>query len=589
MKWKFLIPPVFQDDEEKTNRAASVHQIVLVVLGISLLAFPIGAFASDVRRILWSAGLLTGSLSIISFVLNRRGKVTIASYIAVATTTAAFIYVDYTGHGASRPLMIFSVVPIFISGMLLGARATLSTALTLGLAHAIFAYMKSQGLYTFEAAEISEAQNVIVPLFGYLSAAAMLRLAIGRIENLLKQAKTNEQTARQTNEMLEEAQQQIQEYVIQLEANTLTLRKQSEALTQQTKELQEANRINSRRAMQFQAVTEIARAIIEVRTLDELLPLIARTVSEKLGHYHTGIFLIDSSKQFAVLAASNSEGGQRMLQRGHQLEVGKTGIVGNVAASGFPRIALDVGEDITFFNNPDLPNTRSEIALPLIAEQRTIGVLDVQSTQPNAFDEEDIKILSTLTAQIGEAIEGVRRLQETQRLLTEAQSMYRQFIQASWAQLIKKRKLTGLRYDAIRITPAEPIDSQEAEKIAAQKIVMQSSEQDSSLTIPILLRGETIGILDIQTAGKKVWTNDEIDLAQAIADRIAIATENAWLFEQTTERAERERKVSEITSKIRSTNDPDEMIQIAINELKQTLSIKDVRILPYKPAQGDKG
>ncbi len=98
-----------------------------------------------------------------------------------------------------------------------------------------------------------------------------------------------------------------------------------------------------------------------------------------------------------------------------------------------------------------------------------------------------------------------------------------------------------------------------------------------------------IGTVSIRSASEQGFNQDELDIIRAATERASIAAENARLLEQTTERAERERKVSEITSKIRSTNDPNEMIQIAINELKQTLSIKDARILPYKPAPDEKG
>jgi methyl-accepting chemotaxis protein PixJ len=91
----------------------------------------------------------------------------------------------------------------------------------------------------------------------------------------------------------------------------------------------------------------------------------------------------------------------------------------------------------------------------------------------------------------------------------------------------------------------------------------------------------------VQATGTRVWDQDEIDIAQAIADRVAISAENARLFEQTTERAERERTVSDITSKIRSTNDPNEMIQIALNELKQALKVKDARVVPYNPQKSN--
>ncbi len=127
--------------------------------------------------------------------------------------------------------------------------------------------------------------------------------------------------------------------------------------TASKKQLEAANQRAERRAERLLAVSAVSNAIASVQNLDDLLPLITRTISEKFGFYHVGIFLNDASNQFAVLRAANSPGGQRMLQRGHRLKIGETGIVGNVVAFNRPRIALDVGEDAVFFNNPDLPET----------------------------------------------------------------------------------------------------------------------------------------------------------------------------------------------------------------------------------------
>jgi len=449
--------------------------------------------------------------------------------------------------------------------------------------------MDTQDWYPFPGTEISTVQSIAVPAIGFITSAGLLQLTLRRVQTLYERAKVNEQKARQSNALLAEAQQNLQQYVAQLESATQTLQEKSESLTHQTREMERANQTNRRRALEFQAIAEISQAITELNDLSELLPRITQTISAKLKHYHTGIFLLDQAQEYAVLVASNSEGGKRMLQRGHRLQVGKQGVVGYAAATGSPRVALDVGQDAVYFDNPDLPDTHSEIALPLIHEERVIGVLDVQSTEPNAFDAQDIEILSTLASQVSAAIQNARRFQETQKALLEAQSLYRQLIQRDWARLSRKQNLTGFRYDQVSILPAEPVDPETAQRAATEKVILETGEQTTRLVVPITLRGETIGVFEAQANKNRAWRQDEIDILNAIADRVALAAENARLFEQTVERAERERKVSEITSKIRATNNPNEMIQIAINELKQTLPIKDVRILPYKPAQDEKG
>ena len=121
-----------------------------------------------------------------------------------------------------------------------------------------------------------------------------------------------------------------------------------------------------------------------------------------------------------------------MLERQHKLEVGQVGIVGNVTSTGNPRIALDTGADAVYFNNPDLPETHSEMALPLTARGTIIGALDVQSTIPNAFTDADISILGLLADQIAIAIDNVRLLEETQNALEESQSVFREYLADAW-------------------------------------------------------------------------------------------------------------------------------------------------------------
>ena len=183
-----------------------------------------------------------------------------------------------------------------------------------------------------------------------------------------------------------------------------------------TAELVTTNRRNERRARQFEAIAQVARVIATVQELDALLPRITQVISQQFGFYHVGIFMWDENREFAILMAANSEGGQRMLKRGHKLGIGQTGIVGFVAATGTSRIALDVGADAVFFDNPDLPSTRSELALPLRVGTEIIGVLDVQSTEQNVFQDEDTDVLSTLADQVAIAIQNGRSYETTQEL-----------------------------------------------------------------------------------------------------------------------------------------------------------------------------
>ena len=187
--------------------------------------------------------------------------------------------------------------------------------------------------------------------------------------------------------------------------------------------IQERTASLERRSVQLQVATEVARAIASVQNLDQLLPSMARLISERFGFYHVGLFLLDPAREYAVLQAANSEGGQRMLARGHRLKVGQVGIVGYVTGAGLPRIALDVGQDAVFFDNPALPHTRSEMALPLKVGEEVIGALDAQSTLPAAFSKEDAAILGALADQVAIAIQNARLFDQTQAALEAARRL----------------------------------------------------------------------------------------------------------------------------------------------------------------------
>jgi GAF domain-containing protein/HAMP domain-containing protein len=346
---------------------------------------------------------------------------------------------------------------------------------------------------------------------------------------------------------------------------------------ERTSALQESLQKGERRSKQFEAITKVTQAINSAQNLQELLPQISKVISEQFDFYHVGIFLTDAAHQYAVLGAANSEGGKRMLKRGHQLRIGEQGIVGYVTGTGRPRTAKDVGSDAVYFNNPDLPETRSEMALPLKITGQIIGALDVQSKQQNAFTEEDVEVLSTLADQVSIAIENARLYEQTQKSLAEAEAVSRQYFSETWKTLSQETKVSGYRYTASGTTA---IDSTESPEI--------TSADRKSVTVPVIIRGKTIGELSVIVPRQEHIKADQMDLIHAVADRVAIFAENARLFDETARRAEREHVVSDITAKIRSTNDPQEMLQTAIQELRKALNVSRIDIVPQNVNASDK-
>ncbi|NWG06163.1 MAG: GAF domain-containing protein [Chloroflexi bacterium] len=355
-------------------------------------------------------------------------------------------------------------------------------------------------------------------------------------------------------------------------------------VAERTKELESANAQISRRASQLQAITELSEAIARLQDLNELFPTATKLISERFGFYHVGIFLIDSGKEYAILQAANSEGGQKMLARRHQLRLG-TGIVGFAAQMGQPRIALDVGEDAVFFDNPDLPHTRSEVALPMKSRNETIGVLDVQSTEAGAFTTEDLQVLTALANQVSIALENARLLTETRAALTQVQEVYNEFTRTEWSKAVSHAEQPGFRYQTGRIeimqsplqAPEVLTAMQNGEVAAAQ--ADEVSKRRPAVAVPVKLRGEVIGILHIESNDpSRTWKNDEISLVEAVAERAAFAMENARLFQDARRRAAKESLISEASARISGALNMENILHTTAEELERVLGGSEVLI-----------
>jgi GAF domain-containing protein/HAMP domain-containing protein len=342
------------------------------------------------------------------------------------------------------------------------------------------------------------------------------------------------------------------------------------------------------RSRQLQTVSDVARGIVSTRELETLLQTVTTLISDRFNFYHVGIFLNDTNDEYAVLRAANSAGGKKMLARQHKLQIGQVGIVGYVTSTGTPRIATDVGQDAVFFNNPDLPETRSEMALPLKAGGKTIGALDVQSTISNAFTDEDIELFSTLADEVAIAINNNQLFEETAKALTESERIHKQYLNQEWTRQSTEAKVNSIRYTQSTLEtfnedlPEIKMVLESARPIfKSQKDPEAENLHNSTLAVPILLYGESIGVIQLQETSDKpfTWSQNDLLTVQEVANQVSQSLENARLFEDTIRRADRERKVLEITSKIRSTNDPQQMVQIALAELRKNLGATKTQIV----------
>lgn len=349
------------------------------------------------------------------------------------------------------------------------------------------------------------------------------------------------------------------------------LRKINEELSQVSQFLEE--RVTERTAQldrktsQLEASAMVARSAAETTDIRELLDTVVNQISNRFGFYHTGIFLSDSSRQKVYLAAASSEGGKRLLSRGHSLNIGREGVVGYAAYEKRPRVAQDIDRENVYFRNPELPDTRSEAALPLVIKNQAIGVLDIQSTEESPFSAEDLFILQTMADQIALAIQNARLLDESRSALEQLQSITAQAIQDAWRSYIGQRH-PGYVYrsgDVVPISESKPgLDEKESK----------------TLEVGIVLRGQRIGIINLKRSTSQTgWTEKEQDFTEKIASQLALAIENARLLEESQRRAAREQTLNELTTRLSRSLDLETLLQNAVLELHKLPQVTDASVM----------
>jgi GAF domain-containing protein/HAMP domain-containing protein len=328
---------------------------------------------------------------------------------------------------------------------------------------------------------------------------------------------------------------------------------------------------------------EISRDVASARVLSDLLERSSQLILERFGFDHIAIYLLDRSGEYAILVASPTEAGTEMLATGYQVRVGETSIIGRVSATGDPRVSRNTEADAIFLGNPLLPNTRSEMALPLKTENNVIGVLDIQGNTPGEFSEDDLAIMQILADQLAAAIERTRLLQEVERSLQELETAYGQYTRDNWKNVAEntlKGKI-GYRFDNIRIesmTDLSEISKQSLEKGTTITSIEneQYKDKQSTVAVPIKLRGHSIGVITLKL--KEGYPEETISTVEQASERLASAFESARLYEEARLRADREQTISQVTSAISSSTSYEEILQTTIREIGTTLRDTEVSI-----------
>jgi GAF domain-containing protein len=552
--WLFLTEahPSVKDIGER-RRAQLLSALSLILVFSFILAV-----ASSPQTI--SVFLFLLGITLVTYVASRTRFYGVGAYFfSFGLTSVAYITI-ITGSANSIDTAISSIVPIslILASAILSQRGFLILVLTTVIATGTI------GSYA-NPKYLSDSLYIFGRTFGIIFSTGIILIGIIVFRTSVESARLKE----------------VQDINTELEDLTGNLERR---VNDRTSELEKANQRISQRAGQLQTITELSETVSEFQDLNELFPEITNLISERFGFYHVGIFLVDSEKKYALLQAANSDGGKTMLARGHRLQLG-SGVVGYAAQTEQPRIALDVGTDAVYFNNPDLPNTRSEVALPLKSNRETIGVLDVQSTEAGAFSDEDLQVLTALANQVSIAIENARLLTEARAALSQVQDVYDEFTRTEWTRAALIAEQPGFRYQSGRIEIIEDeiqsldiVSAVEKGQVVANHI-NGSDQNRATLVVPVKLRGEVIGVLHIESDNPSYkWNSDEISLVEAVAERAALAMENARLFQDARRRASKEQLISEASARIGSAINLENILQTTAEELERVLGGSEVLI-----------
>src|SRR6266498_3760548 len=560
---RFLSPPHFENEDDNF-RAKFINGFGLILIGLLIIGMiPYLGLAVFNYTLIVLAGLV--GVMVLSLYLLQKGHLASSGIILIVLTWLGITIQAYTADGV-RDVIVVGYVAISLLASLIANWRTGGIVLLISIvAIWVLAFLEVNGVIAPNLEETSGYARDLSIIF--IAVAVLIYFSTTSLRDAILRANKSEKELIASNKGLQDLNQNLEERVVS-----------------RTLELESANQRNERRANQFEAIALVTRATASNQNLETLLPLLAQVISEQFGFYHTGIFLLDENGEYAVLTAANSAGGKRMLQRGHKLLIGKTGIVGIVSATGTPRIALDVGVDAAYFDNPDLLDTRSELALPLRTGQEIIGVLDVQSTQENAFQLEDTEVLSTLADQVSLAIQNAHSFEITQELLKQAEKTSGTYLRQSWKSLQTQAVRIGYSVSGNVLKPLDKrITSPQIEQAITCRETVAESGKNPVLAVPIRLRDDVVGIMDIHLPGEHDWDPDEIDIAKAVADRLSLAIETSLLIETTQRRAEIERITSDISGKISSTTQFEAILRTAAEELSRVLGGSEVTVQLQSP------
>ncbi len=382
---------------------------------------------------------------------------------------------------------------------------------------------------------------------------------------------------------------------------------------------------------QIRTVSEIARDATQTLNLDELLTKVVNLVLDRFGYYHASVFLLDSAGEYAVLKQSTGEAGAQMLEIGHRLLVGSLSIVGQAVGNGEPVVSNDVVNDPSYYPNPLLPETRSELAVPLHSGKIILGAIDVQASTKDAFSTEDINILQILADQLAGAIVNSTLYGKSQDSLLKHRLLHQLTGTATAAQSMDEAiaaVVTGLRTSlfgdrvsvyiksgnnlVLRATAGYETTTPQDEsvtmgegwfgKVTLDRIsVLETVDYESlkysdenpirsRIAIPIQYTGQLFGVLCLESRYSSAYDENDLELMTTLGNNLGVVIENLQLVNQIRLQMERQQRLFKITDRIRQSTDMETILKTSVSEVGKIMNATHAKIriapLTHQPNSG---
>ena len=349
------------------------------------------------------------------------------------------------------------------------------------------------------------------------------------------------------------------------------------------------------RAAYLEAASTVSQAATSILDTESLLSQTVNLIRDRFGLYYVGLFLLDATGEWAVLRAGTGEAGRVMMARGHRHHIGARSMISWCIENAEARIALRAESDAVRQVTAELPETRSEAALPLRSRGRVLGALTVQHTQEDAFDASAIAVLQTMADQLAVALDNAELIATTQEALEATRRAYGETSEAGWQRYLSGRS-GGYRYAYRAFSAAVgPWPSAMTEALQAGRSVIYRDSTGgeawgSTLAIPLRVRERVIGVLDFRKSGAEaMWLEDERLLLEAVVAELGQALESAQLYQETQSRAANERLIGEIASQLRQSLDVSTVLQTAVTQLGRLPGVAEAAVhvtLPESLAVG---